>query len=162
MVRPVYELAYRMAQSPRGRRLLRPGTSARAWERLGDPSPAAAAAVRATVALLNAAGLGPLSADLSGAELRRAALRGMCEALRRLGIEAPHVVFGHTHRSGPHERDEGWDGLVNAGSWILEPRFLGERPRESPYWPGHCVLLDDEGPPRLRRLVDELPELDPH
>ena len=114
-------------------------------------------ATGAVVATLNAAGLGPLDADLSGPALRRSALRGIRTAVERLGIDAPYVVFGHTHRSGPHAGDEGWHGLVNTGSWILEPMFLGDDPQSSPYFPGHVALVHESGPPELRRLLAELP-----
>ena len=46
---------------------------------------------------------------------------------------------------------------MNTGSWILEPTFLGARPYESPYVPGHCAFVRDDGPPELRRLLAELP-----
>jgi hypothetical protein len=46
---------------------------------------------------------------------------------------------------------------MNTGSWILEPAFLGSEPRESPYWPGHVVVVPDEGEPELRSTLDELP-----
>lgn len=36
---------------------------------------------------------------------------------------------------------------------------MGRLPRgASPYWPGGAIALDDEGPPRLERLLGELPE----
>jgi UDP-2,3-diacylglucosamine pyrophosphatase LpxH len=114
-------------------------------------------ALPATVGALNRAGLGPLKPDLSAIELREAALRGMREVIHHLGIDAKHVVFGHTHRSGPHAKDAGWGPLINTGSWIHEPAFLGREPRESPYWPGHVVMVPDEGPPELRRTLEELP-----
>lgn len=60
----------------------------------------------ALVLALNRAGLGPLHADLSGAELRRGALRGFGEVLRRLRVDAPQVIFGHTHRAGPLPGDD--------------------------------------------------------
>ena len=53
------------------------------------------------VACINAIGLGPIDRDLSGRALRRGGLRGMREVLRRLGVTAPYVLFGHSHRSGP-------------------------------------------------------------
>jgi hypothetical protein len=109
------------------------------------------------VGVLNRAGLGPLEPDLTGEALREAALRGMRAVIDRLGIDASHVVFGHTHRSGPHDRDSGWGPLVNTGSWIHEPYFLGADPLGSPYFPGHVVFVDDDGPPRLERLLDALP-----
>ena len=115
------------------------------------------------VGALNALGLGPLDRDLSGAALRRGGLRGMREVLRRLGLGAPHVIFGHTHRSGPWPRDDlaewattGGTRLHNAGSWVYQPHFLSAEPNASPYWPGTAVVLDgDAAPPRLIRLLGE-------
>jgi hypothetical protein len=109
------------------------------------------------VRALNAAGLGPLEPDVSGRALRESALGGMHTVVDRLGIDAAHVVFGHTHRSGPHPGDKGWDGLINTGSWIHEPYLLGDDPASSPYRPGHVVLVEDEGPPRLTELELQLP-----
>ena len=146
------------------------GASARAWVALAGegrarhPLRAAAlgAGYAAAVAALNALGLGPVDRDLSGTSLRRGGLRGIREVLRRLGIDAPHVLFGHTHRSGPWPRDDPdeWTTpagtrVVNTGSWVYQPHFLSERPNASPYWPGTAVALDDGGPPRLIRLLGE-------
>jgi len=115
-----------------------------------------ALALGAAIGALNRAGLGPLKADLSAVELREAGLRGMNMVIERLGIDAPHVIFGHTHRSGPHERDAGWGPLMNTGSWIFEPAFLGREPKDSPYWPGHVAFVPDAGPPELVTVVDRL------
>src|SRR2546427_6257496 len=119
------------------------------------------------VAALNRAGIGPLRADISVGELRRAGLRAMSEVARRLGLGDAYVVFGHTHRAGPlaGDRDPDWAGgerdadepaharLINAGCWTYERVFLSPRPGESPYWPGSCVLVEDSGAPQLRRLL---------
>jgi hypothetical protein len=114
------------------------------------------------VAALNRAGLGPLHADLSSGELRRAGLRGMGEAAARLGLGDAYVVFGHTHRAGclPGDRDAEWSTpggarLVNSGCWTYDAYFLTAVPGESPYWPGGCVLVEDDGPPRLLRLLQD-------
>ena len=43
------------------------------------------------------------------AERDRAAARGLCgprAGVRRLGIDARYVLFGHTHRAGPLARDD--------------------------------------------------------
>ncbi len=116
------------------------------------------------VAALNRAGLGPLGADLSSGELRRAGLRAMGEVAARLDLSPAHpgfVVFGHTHRAGPLPGDRagewstpGGARLVNSGCWTYDSYFLTSRPGESPYWPGGCVLVEDEGPPVLRRLLE--------
>jgi hypothetical protein len=114
------------------------------------------------VAALNRAGLGPLRANLSSGELRRAGLRGMGEAAARLRLGDAYVVFGHTHRAGPlpGDRDAEWSvpggaRLVNTGCWSYDVYFLTAVPGESPYWPGGCVLVEDDGPPRLLRLLQD-------
>lgn len=109
------------------------------------------------VGALNLAGLGPLRPDVSGVELRRAALRAMGEVVTRLGVPAgAHVIFGHTHRAGPLPGDDlgEWGRLLNIGSWVYEPGYLGERPSESPYRPGFAAIVDDDGPPELVNLLD--------
>jgi hypothetical protein len=167
---PVYALAYTLAQSSRnGRQLAGGGRSTRMWQRLTGHGGGARAKAEAAVAgvgmqlavgALNRIGLGPLRPELSGVDLRRAGLRSMAAVVGALGIDARHVVFGHTHRSGPWPADhEGWDlpgggRLTNSGSWIHEPVFLGDEPAESPYLPGVVVWVDDSGPPRPERLLD--------
>ena len=167
---PVYALTYALAQSARrGRSVAGAEASVRVWQRVngsrgGGRLPALAlgrVALPAFVGGLNRAGLGPLKPDLSAIELRKAALRGMRTVVERLGVDAPHVIFGHTHRSGPHDGDDGWGPLINTGSWIHEPAFLGSSPRSSPYWPGHVALVPDSGPPELVNVVDELPVVIP-
>ncbi len=138
------------------------------------------AAFPLVVAALNRAGLGPLRTDVSSGELRRAGLAAMGEVAARLGLGDAYVVFGHTHRAGPlpGDREQEWRGhaprsdppygapdghlvqtvgtgarLVNAGCWTYAPVFLTSSPGESPYWPGTCVLVEDSGPPVLRRLL---------
>jgi hypothetical protein len=113
------------------------------------------------IGALNRARLGPLRADVSGPELRRAALLAFGEVVDRLQVRASHVVFGHTHRAGPLPGDdrEEWRvpagaRLINTGCWVHEPSFLGRRPQESPYRAGFCVTIDDDGEPRLANLLD--------
>jgi hypothetical protein len=120
------------------------------------------AAFPLAVAVLNRAGLGPLHADISTDELRRAGLRAMDEVATHLGLGDSYVVFGHTHRAGPlpgdGERD--WRGragarLFNTGSWTYAGIFLTSAPGESPYWPGAGVLVEDSGAPVLVRLLQD-------
>ena len=122
---------------------------------------AIASAFPFAVAALNRAGLGPLNADISVYELRRAGLRAMGEVAARLGLGNAHVIFGHTHRAGPLPGDLGaeWLGptgarLTNAGCWTYDSYFLSDAPGESPYWPGGAVLVEDDSPPLLCRLLD--------
>lgn len=44
---------------------------------------------------------------------------------------------------------------MNAGCWTYDGYFLTGAPGESPYWPGGSVLVEEDGPPVLRRLLDE-------
>jgi metallophosphoesterase superfamily enzyme len=146
------------------------GASARAWVAMGGrgrrrrPVRTAmlGAGFRVAVAAINAVGLGPVEPDLSGAGLRRGYLHGMREVVRRLGVRAPHVIWGHSHRSGPWPADDlaEWTthagGRVhNAGSWVYQPHFLTGAPNGSPYWPGTAVLIPESGPPELVRLLGD-------
>ena len=87
------------------------------------------------IAALNKLGIGPLRADLSGVELRRAGLRAMGEVVARLGIDARHVIFGHTHRSGPLPDDDAGEwrlagrrrSCTNTGCWVYESMYLDRR-----------------------------------
>lgn len=131
----------------------------RAWR-----AEAARRAFPIAVSALNRAGLGPLSADISGPQLRKAALIAMAQVAARLELRDCAVVFGHTHRAGPLQGDseEEWQGLngvrlFNSGSWTWSPTFAGGDPRESPYWPGACVRVQGqagESPEVLRLLLD--------
>jgi predicted phosphodiesterase len=172
---PVYQLAYTLAQSSSpGRQLAGGGRSADAWERLNGTRPGrrakvekrvAQVAIPAAVGMLNRLGIGPLESDLSAIALRTAGLNSIRAVVGALGIDAPYVIFGHTHRSGPWERDDAGEWtlpnggrLTNSGSWIVEPTFLGDVPIESPYFPGVVVWVDDEPgtPPRPERLFDDV------
>jgi hypothetical protein len=168
---PLYAWMDALAQRSEHRVLVAgAGASARAWVSLaGDARrrPVRALALGAgyslAIGLVNRLGIGPVHRDLSGAALRRGGLRGLHEVLRRLGVTAPHVIWGHSHRSGPWPRDDmsEWvtptgTRIVNAGSWVYQRHFAGSTPNASPYWPGTAVLLEDSQPPRLMRLLGEL------
>jgi hypothetical protein len=145
------------------------GGSVRGWNALTGPGRrtlrgrAIATAWPGAVALLNRARLGPFRPEISGPELRRAGLRAMSEVVGRLGAETGWVLFGHTHRAGPLPGDDPaeWSTpagtrLVNTGSWVDEPSFLGPDPARSPYRAGFAVWVDPEPgtPPRLVNLLD--------
>jgi len=168
---PIYAWMFAIAQRSR-EGIVRQGSrsSARAWNALAGEGrhrrPVRTALLRAgfagAVKALELAGIRPLRAELSGEALRQGYLQAMGEVTRRLDIGAAHVVFGHTHRSGPWPGDDlaEWrtaDGtaLVNTGSWVYQPHFLTAEPGASPYWPGSAVLVEDTGPPRLLRLLHD-------
>jgi predicted phosphodiesterase len=112
------------------------------------------------VAILNRAGLGPLNAELTGEELRRAGLLAMGRVAESLMPGVEHVVFGHTHRPGPLPGDDHaeWTTLSgtrlwNSGNWFHEPAFVRRADAGSPYWPGTVLVLDDTGDPRLENVL---------
>jgi predicted phosphodiesterase len=115
------------------------------------------------VAAINRTGIGAFHTDISSRELHRAGLEAMGETTGRLGLgDGVNVIFGHTHRRGPLEGDRqgDWRGqmgarLFNTGCWTYDSFFLTPTPGESPYWPGGAVLVDDQGPPLLKRLLDD-------
>lgn len=166
---PLYAWMFAMAQRSRSS-VARAGSrsSIRAWHALAGEGRrqrpvralALSAGLRAAVGVLNRAGVGPLRPELSGTALRRGSLRGIEEVLTRLGVDAPHVLFGHTHRAGPWPQDDATEWrtragsqLVNTGSWVYQRHFLPDRPGAGPYWPGTAVLVGESGPPRLERLL---------
>ena len=141
--------------------------SSRVWRTLTGASGsrslrrlAVVAGFPAAVAALNLAGLGPLQSDVSMPALSQAGVRSMAEVADRLGVGAEYVIFGHTHRAGPfpEDADDDWaipggGRLINAGSWVYDRQFVGERPNASPYWPGACAVVPDAGAPELQRLL---------
>jgi hypothetical protein len=164
---PMYALLDAVAARVEDGRAAAPGNaSARAWSRLsGDGTRhwrarLLAGAFPLGIGALNRMGLGPLKADLSGHELRRASLRAMAAVVARLRIEARHVIFGHTHRSGPLPDDDagewrlpGGAALLNTGCWVYESMYL-DRQWGNPYWPGGAAVLDDGAEPRFARLLE--------
>src|SRR6201999_2890595 len=98
------------------------GASARTWtaltsaERHRRPLRTAflGAGYVAAVATLNALGLGPLDRDLSPAALRRGYVHGVREVVRRLDVEAAHVIWGLSHRAGAVDGDDVSEGTAGA------------------------------------------------
>jgi predicted phosphodiesterase len=165
---PIYAWIHAIAQlaDPKRSHTLH-GGSVRGWNALTGPGRrtlrgrAIALAWPAAVMALNRARLGPFRPEISGPELRRAGLRAMSEVAGRLGAETGHLLFGHTHRAGPLPGDDRaeWSTLagtrlINTGSWVDEPSFLGPDPGSSPYRPGFAVVVEATGPPRLVNLLD--------
>lgn len=115
------------------------------------------------IAALNRARIGPLRADISAHQLRRSGLTAFGEVVWRLGVEADHVIFGHTHRAGPLPTDDPFEWRVhgsairlhNPGSWVVEP-ILATGDPEGPYHAGRAIVLQDDAAPRLERLVSDL------
>jgi predicted phosphodiesterase len=166
---PLYAWMHAMAErSGGGRRRPPSSASTEAWRVLGGDGhrPLRGRLLAGILPLgisgVNRLGLGPVRADFSAEELRRAGVLAMAEAVTRLGIEARHVLYGHTHRAGPFANDDslewalpGGGRLTNTGCWVYEAIFL-QRGRSSPYWPGSVVELADSGQPILNRLLTQV------
>jgi predicted phosphodiesterase len=168
VISPVYAWVHAAAQSGRPSDTVDGGRTVKAWRALrGSHGGSRGGALRSRafplafpwlVRAANAAGLGPLRGGLSTAELRSAGLRAASVLVERLGIDARHVIFGHTHRAGMLEGDEAAEWLTpngtqlhNSGSWIYSSTFATGP--ASPYWPGTAMLVADGEPPRLLRLL---------
>jgi hypothetical protein len=169
---PMYAWLHAVAQGAMaGRGSGLQGGSIRGWEvlngsgggRRGLRGRAVAAVWPLVIAVLNRLGLGPLRAEISGPALRRSGLRGIDQVCAALGVSAGYVIFGHTHRAGPLSGNDAGEWttragarLINSGSWVHEPAFIGADEAHSPYRTGFCVILDDTDPPSPPRLVNLL------
>jgi predicted phosphodiesterase len=165
---PVYGFSWGFAQARGPERIGgRARPTAAAWRRLsGDRSGGLAGRFLGSVAFpLAAHGLGRalrrrFDTDLSIENISRAGLVAIREAVGRLHVEADYVVFGHTHRPGPLERDDrsswqlpGGPSLHCSGSWTYSSGLCGPSAEQSMFWPGTVMWVGDEGPPERRELL---------
>jgi hypothetical protein len=161
---PVYALLYGLAQATVGDRRGGADPSMRLWQMMGGGESRTAklrgwllgsVAVPGAVGVANRLGLGPVRSDLSAGAIGRAGLDALRDVIENLGIGAPHVIFGHTHRrGGPARRGE--TTLWNTGSWVHSPGLLGPTAATSPYWPGTVCWVGDDGDPELVHVLDGL------
>jgi hypothetical protein len=167
---PLYAFLFALAQSGAAAgRLGGANPSARVWQAVGGGYGRAAklrglllgsVALPGAVGVANRLGLGPVKSDLSPGTISRAGLAAMGEVVRRLGVDADHVIFGHTHRRGPLRAEAGWrlesgTRLWNTGSWVHSPWLYGKTAADSPYWPGTVIVLEDDRSPRPENLLED-------
>jgi len=170
LLRPIYGLSYGAAQSMRRRpRPRERGPSEAAWELLvgdrPDRTPARRAKVRAVRAAfpLAVAGVNRLlhadfDPDISGTAIFRSGVAGAAEMARRLGVDAGHVITGHTHRAGPRPEEGPWrlpggGELHNTGNWVFSTPLHNPGEPPNSYWPGTVTWVEDSGPPRRVELL---------
>ena len=123
--------ARRRCGAPRRRR----SVSARAWQRLSADGERDAWRGRVLARRLPAGDRGaqhrrarPAAAPTCRAPSCAApACAAMGEVVARLGIDARHVIFGHTHRSGPLPDDDAGDWRLAGRRAAHEHRLLGLR-----------------------------------
>jgi len=168
VLRPIYGFSFGLTEAGMSPGARRP--SERAWRSISGNrrnggrirqaalKAAFAAGVPTTIWLLNRALRAEFESDLSSAAITRSGIESATEMSRRLQIEAAHVIVGHTHRAGPHEDEAEWPlhgggRLHNTGSWVFADAFHHPGLPPGPYWPGTVTWLDDEGPPRRKRLL---------
>jgi predicted phosphodiesterase len=167
-IAPIYGFSWGFAQARGPQRIGgRARPTAAAWRRLSsDRSGRLGSRFLGSVAFpLVAHGLGRalgrhFDTDISVENISRTGLAAIREVLGRLGVEADHVVFGHTHRPGPLDRDKPSDWLLgdgihlhSAGSWAYSPGLCGPTPEQSIFWPGTVTWIGDDGPPVRRELL---------
>lgn len=116
--------------------------------------------------LLLHAGLAPVTAALLDTQMRHSGIPAMAGVVRRLGVDADWVVFGHVHRRGPIEPERwpasGCTRFVNTGAWLYDPLLVDRAVPPHGYWPGGAVLLDDGAAPRSVGLLDDIPRTQLH
>jgi hypothetical protein len=168
ILRPIYGLSFGLTEAGLSPGASRP--SERAWRSLSrrnrDGGPTREAATKAAIATAIPAGVWLLNRllradfepDLSAASITRSGILAATEMAGRLGVEATHVITGHTHRAGPEENEAEWplpDGgrLHNTGSWVYADAFHHPGAPPGPYWPGTVTWLEEKGPPRRVRLL---------
>jgi len=157
---PIYGFHAGLAEGATGAALARGATVSRSvWTRAtGDGRMGrflvGRVTIPAVVAALNRLDIGPFSAVLTGAELRRAGLLAMARVADVLAPGADNVLFGHTHRAGPLPGDDEAEWrtlsgtrLYNCGNWYLESAFVKDE--RSPYWPGTIAWVSRDAPLRL-------------
>jgi hypothetical protein len=103
-----------------------------------------------------------LSPRLNGEQLRRAVLTAMGDVMTRLGVEAEHVIFGHSHRAGPLPADDPGEWttrsgahLHNSGSWVYQRHFVTAAGSQGPYWPGTAIRVVPGRVPELVSLLGD-------
>jgi hypothetical protein len=169
LLRPIYGFSFGLAQSDLALRATRP--SEKAWRRIAsrgrDGSRLRRAATRAAVGgipaaiwTLNRLLRADFSAELSSGGISRSGIEAATELGRRLEIGAAHLITGHTHRGGPEAGEPEWrltsgGRLHNTGSWTFASAFHHPGTPPGPYWPGTVTWLEDEGPPRRVRLLED-------
>ena len=172
VVRPIYGFSFSLAQSGLAEKATRP--SERAWKTISNQGAVRSRARRAAVRAAVKAGIpatiwginrllhADFNPDLSAAAITASGVAAATELAERLGIQAPHVITGHTHRAGPLESDGEWPlagggSLHNTGSWVFASAFHHPGTPPGPYWPGTVTWIEDDAPPRRVRLLTERP-----
>jgi hypothetical protein len=168
VLRPLYGLAFGLAQAGLARRATRP--TERAWRSISSRNhapgrarrtalkAAVGAGIPATVWTLNRLLRAEFSPDLSPAAISRSGIDAATELAERLQLEAAHVITGHTHRAGPRANEAEWDlagggRLHNSGSWVFASAFHHPGRPPGPYWPGTVTWVEDDDPPRRVDLL---------
>jgi Calcineurin-like phosphoesterase len=172
VLRPIYGLGWGIAQvRPTGLAESRGRPSEAAWRRLSGNEEKAGRRQRLTGTAFRAAfpvGIKAINRllradfdpDISPEAIFRSGVAAGTELAARLGIDAGHVITGHTHRGGPSDAEAEWElpgggRLHNSGNWIFASVFHHPGRPPGPYWPGTVTWLEGDAPPRRVRLLEE-------
>lgn len=173
VLRPIYGLAYAIAQGRRRAVGHQQKAAETAWETLAGVerersrgaqlrAAAARAAFPPGVRGLNRLLHSDFEPDITGPAIFRGGLDAATELATRLGVDGAHVITGHSHRAGPTAAEASWPlagggQLHNTGSWVFSSVFHlpGEPPNS--YWPGTVTWVEDAGAPRREQLLIDRP-----
>ncbi len=174
VLRPIYGFSFGRAQSRRAARLTaavdRPSETA--WKLVAGSANgvgvgrriaggALRASVPAAIWTLNRLLRSGFDPDFSPQAILHSGLAAAGELATRLGIDAAHLITGHTHRGGPGEDEGEWPlpgggRLHNTGSWVFATAFHHPGTPPSPYWPGTVTWIEEAGgAPRRVQLLRE-------
>jgi hypothetical protein len=171
---PLYSLTYGLAQAGATERLTRHSNpSATVWARLQGQNRGLRGRLFSSVLFPGTVGAArkllrrPFDSDISPGAISRSGVDAMRTVVRRLHIESAHVLFGHTHRSGPAPEEGDWrqfaDGpaLHNTGTWSYARALCAAPDGGRGFWPGTVTWVDESGPPRRSQTLAEFsgPEL---
>ena len=169
VLRPIYGFSFGVAQARAGIPDPKNPPGVTAWRALGSGrrgdgvgrrirGSALRTGFPAAIWALNKLLRAEFETDISPEAIFSAGVDAATELAGRLGVDGVHVITGHTHRAGPYEDEAPWPlrgggTLHNTGSWVFASAF--HRPGVPPnaYWPGTVTWLEDNNPPRRKRLL---------
>jgi hypothetical protein len=166
VLRPLYGFAYGLAQVLPIRRR-RNGPFEKAWEVLAGEEQRRTIGTRAArgsfplaIRALNGLLRAEFEPDVRPQAIFSSGVAAATEMAVRLGLEDVQVITGHTHRGGPLPDEPEWllprgGRLHNTGSWVFSSAFHQPGTPPNSYWPGTVTWLEDDGPPRRVRLLQE-------
>ena len=170
---PIYALSQASAQrGGQGRAAVGSRSAVGTWRALAGDAPARGGCARRRSRCRSgsawwrptAPGSGPCSRRSawrtcgSPACMRSARRRGACGSRRRISSSATPTAPAACRDDDRRVAHAGRHAAAQHRLLDLRDAVHGARPAgSSPYWPGGAIAIDDDGPPRLERLLGDVP-----